>query len=97
MYRLNRLNQKPAPVALPIGTGHDAFDKPAATRGDQPGWQLPPCPPTGPEVDAVILFANMARIQAELEQQATLALAELAPPKKNRPVGKPGCPPLEAA
>jgi hypothetical protein len=106
MYRvMNRLNQRTAPVRVASDTGHGAYSRPAPTRSDQPGWQLPVCKPEGPEHDMAVLQANLQRARKALEaaeiERSVLAsiqldVGSLSPPRKKKTVGKPGKPP-EAA
>lgn len=84
MYRLNSHNP---PLRQATDTGHGAYDRPAPTRGDQPGWQLPPCKASGPEHDAAVVFAHLA---AEQEALSSIELDVDRRKRKRRTVGRPG-------
>ena len=73
---MSRLNQKVAPARMPEDTGHCAYADRADPAPWQPGWQLPPTPATGPEVDAILIAACQARIKKHLEELASLGGAD---------------------
>jgi hypothetical protein len=90
MHFVNRLNQKSAPVRVATDTGHGAYSRPPASRGDQPGWQLPVCPEPDPfHLAAILENARLKRLELDAIELDRLK-------RKRRPIGKSGVPP-EAA